>query len=350
MTSFLKDILRQPDELQRALDFLNGPGSKPLQRAVSAIKKASQLYLTGMGSSWHAALNAAAICHHYGFPAHTLDACELLELPRLAENAVVVLISRSGRSVELVPLMQLARLSGVIVVGITNNPDGPLAQQADISIVVPATADHGISVNTYSTLNLAVGTLAMATARMLNASTMTELSGSFHKASQLLNAWQQQIADTQWLLPQAPYYFLARRSSFGSAQESRLLWEEGVKQAATAMGTGSFRHGPQEIVTPDTRFCLWIDPTLMREQDLAVARDLKSLGAQVMLVGQNLPLDSAALTFQMPEMPMHWQFLLDIIPAQLAAERLSRLSGVNCDVFRYCSFIVEDDYGLLPTG
>jgi hypothetical protein len=23
---------------------------------------------------------------------------------------------------------------------------------------------------------------------------------------------------------------------------------------------------------------------------------------------------------------------------------------VNCDVFRYCSFIVEDDYGLLKTG
>jgi len=27
---------------------------------------------------------------------------------------------------------------------------------------------------------------------------------------------------------------------------------------------------------------------------------------------------------------------------------LSRLSGVDCDSFRLCSFVVEDEYGLLP--
>jgi glucosamine--fructose-6-phosphate aminotransferase (isomerizing) len=173
MTLFLKDILRQPAELHRALDFLTGPGADPLQRAASAIKNAGHLYLTGMGSSWHAALNAAAICHHYGFPALTLDACDLLESARLAAHAVVVLISRSGRSVELIPLIERAHASGAIVVGITNNPDGPLAHQADIPIVVPTTADHGISVNTYSTLNLAAGALAMATAGLFTAATMT---------------------------------------------------------------------------------------------------------------------------------------------------------------------------------
>ena len=32
---------------------------------------------------------------------------------------------------------------------------------------------------------------------------------------------------------------------------------------------------------------------------------------------------------------------------QLAAEALSRLRGVDCDSFRVCSFIVEDEHGLL---
>jgi hypothetical protein len=40
--------------------------------------------------------------------------------------------------------------------------------------------------------------------------------------------------------------------------------------------------------------------------------------------------------------------MIDAIPAQLAAERLARLSGVDCDSFRLCSYIVEDDGGLLP--
>ena len=51
--------------------------------------------------------------------------------------------------------------------------------------------------------------------------------------------------------------------------------------------------------------------------------------------------------FQLPQVPADWQFLIDIIPAQLAAERLSRLSGEDCDTFKLCSYIVEDDSGLL---
>jgi hypothetical protein len=42
-----------------------------------------------------------------------------------------------------------------------------------------------------------------------------------------------------------------------------------------------------------------------------------------------------------------WQFMIDIIPAQLAAEYLARLSGVDCDSFRICSYVVEDEYGLI---
>jgi hypothetical protein len=66
-----------------------------------------------------------------------------------------------------------------------------------------------------------------------------------------------------------------------------------------------------------------------------------------MLVGRDLATDAADLVFQLPPVPVGWQFLFDVIPAQLAAERLSRLSGVDCDSFRFCSFIVEDEHGLL---
>jgi fructoselysine-6-P-deglycase FrlB-like protein len=125
------------------------------------------------------------------------------------------------------------------------------------------------------------------------------------------------------------------------------MWEEGVKAPATAMGAASFRHGPQEIVQKDIRFGIWIDGARMREQDLALARDLRKLGARVMLIGQRLPSDARDLVFQLPEITSEWQFLIDIIPAQLVAERLARLSGSDPDTFRLCSFVVEDEAGLL---
>ena len=115
---------------------------------------------------------------------------------------------------------------------------------------------------------------------------------------------------------------------------------------ANSMSTSGFRHGPQEVVSKGMRFCLWIDQQLMREADLAVARDLRELGAVVMVIGEELPSDTADLVCQLPVSPRQWQFTVDMLPIQLAAERLSRLRGVDCDTFRICSYIVEDEFGL----
>lgn len=92
---------------------------------------------------------------------------------------------------------------------------------------------------------------------------------------------------------------------------------------------------------------MWIDQSHMRDQDLSVARDLRKLGAPVMLIGENLRKDEADLVCQLPMSPPQWQFVIDVLPIQLAAERLSRLAGVDCDSFRICSYVVEDEHGLL---
>lgn len=346
MTHFLSDILRQPEELQRTLNFLSGPGAAALESATSAIRNAQHVYLTGIGSSWHAVLCAAPFFHRAGFPVFMLDSAELLfsEVPR---SSVVVVISRSGRSVEIVQLLEKFRNSGVTVIGITNAADGTLALQAQIPIVIPVAMDHAISVNTYITLAAAAAILASHVTGSVDATLVASLQNAIQALDHSIPGWQSQLEGAAWLSPGRVFYFLARGSSLGSSQETRLLWEEGVKSPAAAMITGSFRHGPQEMVNEGARFGIWIDAEHSREQDLAVAHDLRRLGASVMLIGQNLPVDLADLVFRLPSIPAAWQFLIDIVPAQLAAEKLSRLAGVDCDTFRYCSFIVEDEFGLM---
>jgi len=347
MTHFLNDILRQPAELQRALDDFWGKGRQQLQRAAAAVRSARHVYLSGIGSSWHAALTAAPLFSLDARPVYLQDAAELLQFAVLPPGAVLILISRTGRSVEIVNLLVKARECGATVIGITNSPEGPLAREAQIPIVVNTEFDHGISVNTYSTLAWAAGALAAVAGGSWDSSLAASLSSAFAQTAQAIPGWQQQIEDTAWLSPGLISYFLGRGSGLGSCHEARLLWEEGVKSPATAMGTGSFRHGPQEMVTEGIRVGMWIDDQRMRAQDLAVARDLRRLGASVMLIGQELPPDAGDVVFQLPAVVPGWQFLIEIIPAQLAAERLARLSGVDCDSFRLCSYIVEDEYGLL---
>jgi hypothetical protein len=78
-----------------------------------------------------------------------------------------------------------------------------------------------------------------------------------------------------------------------------------------------------------------------------VARDLKKLGASVMLIGHHVLEDAGDLVLQVPLTPRGWQFLIDVVPAQLAAARLAEISEVDCDSFRICSYVVRGEYGLI---
>ena len=356
MTHFLRDILRQPEELRRTLEHLSGAGRGALDAAVEAVRSGRHVYLTGIGSSWHAGLNVAALFQMAGRPVYLVDAAEMVQFAGIPPESVLMVISRSGRSVEIVQLLAKARESRATVIGITNAAEGTLAREAQIPLVIPVALDHAISVNTYTTLALAAGVLAETVTGSLNLTGRTAKSGcatgeslalAFVAAGAAIPGWQAQIENSPWLAPRSVTYFLARGSSLGSAYEARLMWEEGVKSPATAMGAASFRHGPQEIVGKGVRFGIWLDAEKMRDEDLALARDLGKLGASVMVIGQRVPGEAGELVLQLPEIAGNWQFLIDIIPAQLVAERLARLSGSDPDIFKLCNFIVENESGLL---
>jgi len=345
-TCFERDILRQPVELSRTLNLLTGALQAQLREAATLLRGTKHVFLTGIGASWHAAMGAGALFSQQGRPVHLIEAAELLHFASIPPGAVVIALSRTGRSIEIVQLASKVRDAGARLVGITNSPDSPLAKESSVALVLPIALDHAISVNAYSTLALATAVLStcdsddfqnFCEAFLL---TLTQLPDS-------IRTWSAAISTSDWLAPRAACYFLARGPSLASAYESRLLWEEGAKTAATAMTTSAFRHGPQEIVTPGMLFCIWIDSSIMRAQDLSVGKDLQKLGASVALIGQNLPEGESDLVFAVPTGPPAWQYVIDVIPMQLAAEALSRQSGVDCDSFRICSYVVEDEDGLL---
>ena len=152
MTLFLQDILRQPDELMKTLALLNSHKRNSLESAADAIRKARHIYVTGIGASWNAAVGAGLIFHAGGVPVHMLEASELLQFAVIPQGSVILALSRSGRSIEIVKLLAKAHSAGATVIGVTNFNDGPLALEANIPVVLPVPPDNGISVSTSSTL------------------------------------------------------------------------------------------------------------------------------------------------------------------------------------------------------
>jgi len=70
----------------------------------------------------------------------------------------------------------------------------------------------------------------------------------------------------------------------------------------------------------------------------------------VLLIGQQLEESAADCVLRLPSIPAQWQFLIEIIPIQIAAERLAVLCGEDPDSFRLCSYIVQDEGGLIQAS
>src|SRR5438132_9061109 len=90
MTELMKDILRQPEELAKALAYTLGPGRSELERAAREISEARHIYITGIGSSWHAGMAISSLLDAGGRPACLLDASEFLHFTQIAKNSAIL--------------------------------------------------------------------------------------------------------------------------------------------------------------------------------------------------------------------------------------------------------------------
>jgi glutamine---fructose-6-phosphate transaminase (isomerizing) len=345
MTRLFEDIVREPRELINVFNATLSNGRDALNRAGRLVSSSRSIYVVGMGASWHAGMAPVSFFHARGIPAVLFDAGELL-ISNLAEDSTVILLSRSGKSKEIVDLLPWLRSRRAKIVAITNDEQSPLAFGADVVLPLNAAFDNNVSVTMYSAIALIGCLLAMASCEEDIDKLHAPLKSALHQVEERIPSWRDQIESSDWLAVDAQYYFLARGVSVASCNEARLLWEEASRTGATALTTGGFRHGPQEIVREGLRVGLWLDKVNQSAQDLELVGDLRNLGANVLLIGQDLDGIEADVVLNLPRILPEWQFLIDIIPAQIAAECLSRRAGRDCDSFRICSYIVTDEGGL----
>jgi len=347
MTKLLSDIISQPGQLLQSLDHSLSAGMNTMNQAAKVLRSADRVYITGIGASWNAGLAIQAAFNETGKEAVLVDSSEFLHFQKPQVNATVIFLSRSGKSVEVVGSLVLCKAAGARTIAITNDGDSPLARGSDICLLTRVSFDHGISVNTYTSLILTGLILASCLSPSFSGTaTARALEHVLGQVALKMNQWQDHISGSGWLQQDAPAYFLARGGSLASAFESMLLWHEGVKHAAVAMTTGSFRHGPQEVLVRGVPVGMWIDDRAARDHDFRLLVDLQKAGIKTISMGSDMPAGLEGLVLEIPAVPYPFQPIINIIPMQLAAEQLSRLKGEDCDSFRFCMPVVDREGGL----
>lgn len=98
-----------------------------------------KVIITGMGKPGHVASKIAATFASLGTPAFYLHPAEAMhgDLGMVSGNDVVIAISYSGESDEIVRILPNIKMIGATLIGITGNADSTLAHTADIVQVLP---------------------------------------------------------------------------------------------------------------------------------------------------------------------------------------------------------------------
>ncbi|MFL6740872.1 MAG: SIS domain-containing protein [Sphingomicrobium sp.] len=166
---FGRDVLH--DEA-RALDALADSLGEAFEQAVALILACDgKLIVSGLGKSGHVGRKIAATFASTGTTAAFLHLAEAIhgDLGMAAKGDVAILISQSGETAELEPVIDHFARAGIPIVAITGNSGSMLAEAATAALVLPHWAEVGpeaVAPTTSTTMTLALGdALAMTVMR-----------------------------------------------------------------------------------------------------------------------------------------------------------------------------------------
>src|SRR4051794_17732449 len=261
-------------------------------------------YLTEIHAGRQASLAAPSVATLYGA---NLD----------LSNSLVVAISQSGATQEIVDTAEWAKRNGAAIVGITNDGNSPLASTADVALITQAGKELAVpATKTYTTQLAAItvavdalaprpGTLDADIARVPDAATKM-LSGSVEAAADLLAGAHDVLASGRGL-------------AFGTTLEVALKLEETCLRPVRGLSYADLKHGPIAIVDHNLVTLLVAGPdgpTLPGLLELAAT--VRSKGSPVLGIGGDEAFRAACdLALAGPALPEELAPLVLAIPAQL---------------------------------
>ncbi|MCR5225451.1 MAG: KpsF/GutQ family sugar-phosphate isomerase [Alphaproteobacteria bacterium] len=125
-------------------------------------RKAGHVIVSGMGKPGHIGRKISATMASTGTPSFFLHPGEAShgDLGEISKEDVLLVLSLSGNTQELVPMLSYSNRFGIDIVAITANPDSILAQSAKCVILMPKVKEacpYNLAPTTTTTMMIAIG-------------------------------------------------------------------------------------------------------------------------------------------------------------------------------------------------
>lgn len=333
----LKEIHEQTNTARDLIDLLNS--SKYVEPFVSAIKDARELYFVGCGTSYHACMLGSYYFNKLaGRRAIPLLPQQFTEEygNSLSSDDVVVFVSQSGETKDVMNALHFAKERGYKVLGLLNVLGSTLANLSDIYL--PLACGYEISVPATKTfLNQAVMFLYLAMREGgEDTSELSKLPGLIQKTIDETDAQSREVAEhiKGW----KELYYLGFGITHPVAKEGALKLKEITYMHCEGIFSSEFKHGPLSAVVKDYPVAFITAPDdaemMINHINEVTCRDGKAL---IIAEPDEILAKYATSYVKVPESSQTIFPILATIPAQLISYYASINLGLNPDFPRNLS-------------
>jgi glucosamine--fructose-6-phosphate aminotransferase (isomerizing) len=323
---YLRDILDQPRALEATFRGLNESESLAAVARRLHAGGLERVVLTGMGSSHHGLVPLHLRLVEAGLDPVTVESSELLHYQErlLAQGTLLVLASQSGRSAEILRLVETVRGRGVVTLALTNTADSPLAREATATVLTHAGEEATVSCKTYLAAQMALAWLGEVLADGDVTSAHAALRTAIPGVAAYLASWR---AHVEWLAERLQgvraVYYTGRGPSLAAACSAGLITKESTHRPSEGMSSAAFRHGPMEMLDGDVLLLAFAGPARTRALNEALVADVSAAGARAFLAAEDAP--EAAL--RLPAVPDLARPVVELLPVEMITLAIAALDG-----------------------
>ena len=328
-----QEILEQPQVLQRLLERERDA----IERVAAVIRDRAPRFvvIAARGTSDNAArygkyLLGAANGLPVGLATPSLFT--LYQTPPRLGGALVLGISQSGASPDIVTVVQEGRRQGALTVAITNEPGSPLAGAAEHTICLHAGQEQSIAATkTYTASLLALAMLSTALAQ--DAERFQALQALPGIALKVLEPVSTIVRAVERYRYADSCVVVGRGYNYATAFEIALKLKELTYVLADPYSTADFQHGPVALIESGFPAIAIVPQGRVSTEVTDLLRTLREREAELIVIS---PLDNALAIAQTPlplpsGIPEWLSPLVAVMPGQIFALGLTLAKGLDPD-------------------
>jgi glucosamine--fructose-6-phosphate aminotransferase (isomerizing) len=325
----IKEIMEQKDTIMRAIN----QNEEAILKTAREINRAYGTFFTGCGTAGKVCLAGEYIFSrvakkHVNFIVSS-------EFPSyhhfLTDKTLMVTISQSGETADVMEAVEAARKSGVKVISLVNVMGSTLHRNSDHSFMINAGPEKAVASTKATTSQLALITLlAYAVAGRLQEG-KTLLMETASKVNDMLNPrYEKRISDlARLLMGSKNIYIIGRSMNYPMAMESAIKIMEVSYIHAQGFAGGELKHGPIALIEEGEPCIVLASNDESRDDIISNAMEIKARGGYIIGVS---PENNEVFDFwlKVPDVG-DASPIVNIIPVQILAYHLAVLRGNDPD-------------------